>query len=87
LCPDPDSLAVELRPLLSGAVSAKELSMSSTTGDSRQNAPFREIPLATCERLLSEHTVGRVAWRAPDGPELVPVNYAYNNKTIVFRTV
>src|SRR5829696_6877771 len=60
--------------------------MSSTTGDSRQNAPFREIPRATCERLLSEHTVGRVAWNAPDGPQLVPVNYAYYNKTIVFRT-
>jgi nitroimidazol reductase NimA-like FMN-containing flavoprotein (pyridoxamine 5'-phosphate oxidase superfamily) len=37
--------------------------------------------------LLSEHTVGRVAWGAPDGPQLVPVNYAYYNKTIVFRTV
>ena len=61
--------------------------MSSTTGDSRQNAPFREIPRATCERLLGEHTVGRVAWNAPDGPELVPINYAYYNKTIVFRTV
>ena len=61
--------------------------MSSTTGDSRQNAPFQEIPRATCERLLSEHTVGRVAWNAPDGPELVPINYAYYNKTIVFRTV
>jgi nitroimidazol reductase NimA-like FMN-containing flavoprotein (pyridoxamine 5'-phosphate oxidase superfamily) len=31
--------------------------------------------------------VGRVAWNAPDGPELVPVNYAYYNNTIVFRTV
>ena len=61
--------------------------MSSTTGDSRQNAPFQEIPRATCERLLSEHTVGRVAWNAPDGPQLVPINYAYYNKTIVFRTV
>jgi nitroimidazol reductase NimA-like FMN-containing flavoprotein (pyridoxamine 5'-phosphate oxidase superfamily) len=61
--------------------------MSSTTGDTHQNAPFRKIPRATCERLLSDHTVGRVAWNAPDGPELVPVNYAYYNETIVFRTV
>lgn len=60
--------------------------MSSTTEDSHQSAPFREIPRAECERLLGEHTVGRVAWNAPDGPELVPVNYAYYNKTIVFRT-
>jgi len=28
-----------------------------------------------------------VAWNAPDGPELVPINYSYYNKTIVFRTV
>jgi hypothetical protein len=50
----------------------------------RLNVPFRQIPRAECERLLSEHTVGRVAWNAPDGPELVPVNYACYNKTIVF---
>jgi len=31
--------------------------------------------------------VGRVAWNAPDGPQLLPVNYAYYNKTIVFRTM
>jgi nitroimidazol reductase NimA-like FMN-containing flavoprotein (pyridoxamine 5'-phosphate oxidase superfamily) len=67
--------------------SPKELLMSSPTEDSRDTAPFREIPREECERLLSQHTVGRVAWNAPDGPQLLPVNYAYNNKTIVFRTV
>jgi hypothetical protein len=46
--------------------------MSSTTEDSRSAAPFREMPRDECERLLGQHTVGRVAWNAPDGPQLLP---------------
>jgi uncharacterized protein len=61
--------------------------MSSTTEDSRNPAPFRELPRDECERRLGQHTIGRVAWNAADGPQLLPVNYAYYNKTIVFRTV
>ena len=61
--------------------------MSPTTQDSPNTAPFREIPREECERLLGQHTVGRVAWNAPDGPQLLPVNYAYYNKTVVFRTM
>ncbi|HET9301764.1 MAG TPA: pyridoxamine 5'-phosphate oxidase family protein [Propionibacteriaceae bacterium] len=61
--------------------------MSSTSEDSRSAAPFRELPSNECERRLGQHTIGRVAWNAPDGPQLLPVNYAYYNKTIVFRTV
>jgi nitroimidazol reductase NimA-like FMN-containing flavoprotein (pyridoxamine 5'-phosphate oxidase superfamily) len=61
--------------------------MSSTTEDSRNSAPLRELSRDECERRLSEHTVGRVAWNAADGPQLLPVNYAYYNRTIVFRTM
>jgi uncharacterized protein len=61
--------------------------MSSATEDSRNTAPFRVIPGDECERRLGQHMVGRVAWNAPDGPQLLPVNYAYYNKTIVFRTM
>ena len=50
--------------------------MSSTSEDSRSAAPFRELPSNECERRLGQHTIGRVAWNAPDGPQLLPVNYA-----------
>ena len=61
--------------------------MSSTTEDSRNSVPLRELSRDECERLLREHTVGRVAWNAADGPLLLPVNYAYYNRPIVFRTM
>ena len=51
------------------------------------DSSFQELPAARCRELLAGQTMGRVAWNAPDGPQLVPVNYAYYNKTIVFRTV
>ena len=47
---------------------------------------FEELTLAECERLLAEHKAGRVGMNAPAGPQILPVNYAYYAKTIVFRT-
>jgi nitroimidazol reductase NimA-like FMN-containing flavoprotein (pyridoxamine 5'-phosphate oxidase superfamily) len=47
---------------------------------------FAEIPRAMCEELLRSKTVGRVAWNGGDGPCLFPVNYAFREGTIVFRT-
>ena len=60
--------------------------MTSTSEESHNTPPFRELPRDECERRLRQQTVGRVAWNAADGPQLLPVNYAYYNKTIVFRT-
>jgi len=47
---------------------------------------FTELPLARCEELLATHRTGRVAWNAPDGPEVLPVTYAYDTGRVVFRT-
>lgn len=45
-----------------------------------------ELSQAACMRLLSEHYVGRLALNHPEGPLVVPVNYAIDEGTIVFRT-
>lgn len=39
-----------------------------------------------CVELLAEQTVGRVAWNEPEGPIVLPVNYAMDGSSIVFRT-
>ena len=31
-------------------------------------------------------TIGRVAWQAADGPQILPVTYAWHDGTIIFRT-
>jgi len=41
---------------------------------------------AECERLLRRGTFGRVALVTTRGPEIVPVNYAVLDDTIVIRT-
>lgn len=48
--------------------------------------PVKELPYAECLRLLNQHDVGRVAVCAPDGPQIVPVNYVVDAESIVFRT-
>ena len=46
----------------------------------------RELDLQECERLLKSGVVGRVALSTPEGPHIVPVNYAVVDGTIVVRT-
>ena len=46
----------------------------------------RELDPRECERLLRAGVVGRVALSTPDGPHIVPVNYAVVDDTIVIRT-
>jgi uncharacterized protein len=46
----------------------------------------RALDLRECERLLRGGVVGRVALSTPDGPHIVPVNYAVVDDTIVVRT-
>jgi nitroimidazol reductase NimA-like FMN-containing flavoprotein (pyridoxamine 5'-phosphate oxidase superfamily) len=57
--------------------------MTESTGDAAQ---FQEIHATRCRELLAHHHTGRVAWSAPDGPELLPVTYAVHNGDVVFRT-
>ena len=40
-----------------------------------------------CVSLLSGGVFGRVGLSTPEGPEILPVNYAMNGNAIVFRTV
>ena len=46
----------------------------------------RELDRQECERLLRGGVVGRVALSTPDGPHIIPVNYAVLDDTIVVRT-
>jgi len=39
-----------------------------------------------CLELLEAESVGRVAWNEPEGPLVLPVNYAMEGTSIVFRT-
>ncbi|GAA3632756.1 pyridoxamine 5'-phosphate oxidase family protein [Microlunatus ginsengisoli] len=44
------------------------------------------LSTAECRRLLRAAHSGRVAWTAPDGPQVLPVSTLYRNGNIVFRT-
>src|SRR4030095_17166399 len=60
--------------------------MSSVTEESQPRSNFAELSRSECEKLLAEHSVGRVGLAAPTGPQILPVTYAYYGKTVVFRT-
>lgn len=39
-----------------------------------------------CDRLLAESSIGRIAFVRAGSAELFPVNYAYSNKRVIFRS-
>ena len=45
-----------------------------------------ELSYAKCLELLSAGDLGRAAVSTPDGPHIVPVNYAVFEESVVFRT-
>lgn len=45
-----------------------------------------ELSAAECRDLLETDVVGRVAFVGPDGPRIVPVNYAVTGDLVRFRT-
>lgn len=47
---------------------------------------FTRIDDTECWALLKDTEVGRIAWNAPDGLTIVPVNFAVVDQTIVFHT-
>ena len=58
-----------------------------STGVVKQpSSHFRDIPRDECEALLAAQRTGRVAWNAPDGPQVLPVTYGVYAGDIVFRT-
>ena len=54
--------------------------------DDGSPSEFRAISPARCEELLQSQSVGRLAWQAADGPQILPVTYAWHEGTIIFRT-
>ncbi|MFF4415688.1 helix-turn-helix domain-containing protein [Streptosporangium sp. NPDC001559] len=44
------------------------------------------LDAAECLRLIAPGGVGRVAFNEPEGPVVLPVNYAVHNGAVVFRT-
>jgi uncharacterized protein len=55
-------------------------------GDQESTQEFAPISPARCQELLESQSVGRVAWQAADGPQILPVTYAWHDGTIIFRT-
>lgn len=45
-----------------------------------------ELTQEKCFELLSSGVMGRVAMCTPEGPHIVPVNYAVVEESVVFRT-
>jgi len=39
-----------------------------------------------CIELLSSRQIGRIAWRAADGLQILPVTFAWYQESVVFRT-
>ena len=59
---------------------------AAAAGDVGSTSNFVELSEARCRELLATTTVGRVGWNAPDGPQVLPVNFAWDAGQIVFRT-
>lgn len=47
---------------------------------------FGPLTQEMCVQLLRTKQVGRVAWQAADGPQILPVTYAWYEDRVVFRT-
>ena len=45
-----------------------------------------ELDVRTCRELLARGEIGRVAVCTPRGPEILPVGYALDGLSVVFRT-
>lgn len=51
-----------------------------------QDAALQVIPVEECYRLLATQEIGRIGVNAEHYPLILPVNYALDGTTIVFRT-
>ncbi|MFC6064148.1 pyridoxamine 5'-phosphate oxidase family protein [Streptomyces ochraceiscleroticus] len=55
-------------------------------GRAARHPRLRELEPEECLRLLSSHGVGRLALSTLEGPQIIPVNYALVDDTVVYRT-
>lgn len=51
-----------------------------------QDRKFTTLGEKQCLELLQGHHVGRIGWQAGDGPQILPVTYAWHDGAVVFRT-
>lgn len=56
-----------------------------TAGSGRQGFDADLTP-AECHALLMSHNVGRIAWNAGSGPQILPVSYGCADSLLFFRT-
>lgn len=49
-------------------------------------AELHTLSESECRALLADAQTGRVAVVAPDGPHIIPVNYALVDESLIFRT-
>ena len=54
--------------------------------DEYPTAEFTPLSPTRCQELLESQSIGRVAWQAADGPQILPVIYACHDGTVIFRT-
>ena len=54
--------------------------------DANSIGGLEPISPSRCRELLESQTIGRIAWQAADGPQILPVTYACYGGTIIFRT-
>ncbi|GAA4392667.1 hypothetical protein GCM10023088_71050 [Actinomadura verrucosospora] len=47
---------------------------------------LEELDRAECMKLLAGGTIGRVAFDDGEGPTVIPVNYAVEGDSVIFRT-
>jgi hypothetical protein len=51
-----------------------------------RDARRRDLTDVECRKLLAERYLGRLALTDPAGPAMFPVNYAFDEGAVVFRT-
>lgn len=53
---------------------------------SERTGRITELDEATCHQLLGSHHIGRIAFNSEPSPEVLPVNYAVRDDTVIFQT-
>jgi nitroimidazol reductase NimA-like FMN-containing flavoprotein (pyridoxamine 5'-phosphate oxidase superfamily) len=78
--------ASDIADELDRVTAARELMVEQRYADDKSTSEFRAISPARCQELLESQSVGRIAWQAADGPQILPVTYAWHQGVIIFRT-
>lgn len=47
---------------------------------------YAELTVPECQALLESRDIGRIAWNAGGGPQILPISYACVGDLLVFRT-